>query len=189
MAYTRTKTFNAGKSRTGLSTVGYTLTGASRVGGAGITEEVAGSGVYKATITFADSFTGQLLWDTGEGANTRYAGEEINPGTEGLVTLPSPAPPTYGPVGTGSRVVNQDYPTANNLAFQTGLGVGIGGALVRAYLASEYASNPNTAAVRGQTLTLDSGAWANPIDLDPGSYQITFRAEGYQLLVVPLTVS
>lgn len=106
-----------------------------------------------------------------------------------VTNLPNPAPLTYGPVGTGSRVVNQDYPTANSLKFQTSGGQGIGGALVRAYLAGEYSANPNTATVRGQTLTLDSGAWANDIDLDPASYTITFKAEGYELLVVSLTVS
>src|SRR5204863_268221 len=83
-----------------------------------------------------------------------------------------------GPIGTGSVAVDHNYPTANSLKFQTGGGQGIGGALVRAYLASEYAANPATATIRGQTLTLDSGAWANVIDLDPGAYKVVFKAEG-----------
>jgi hypothetical protein len=111
--------------------------------------------------------------------------------TDGITvaSLPAPAPEGYGPIGTGSVTVNQDYPTAGNLTFQTSGGQGIGGALVRAYLSSEYSANPNAATARGQTLTLDSGAWANNMDLDPGSYSITFKADGYQLLVVPVTVA
>ncbi|SIN70076.1 hypothetical protein SAMN05444166_0232 [Singulisphaera sp. GP187] len=111
--------------------------------------------------------------------------------TDGITVadLPSPAPNGYGPIGTGSVTVNQDYPTAGNLSYQTVGGQGIGGALVRAYLASEYASNPNAATIRGQTLTLDTGAWANNIDLDPEDYKITFKADGYELLVIDLSVS
>lgn len=204
MSYSRVKTFNAGKSRTGLGTVAYSLDGGSTWLSAGVSESPAGSGIYRATISFADGFTGALSWTTGEGGTSRFGAEEINPGSDEytdakistrqasgvVVTLPDPAPLTYGPVGTGSRVVNQDYPTAGSLSFlSTSSGPGIGGALVRAYLAAEYAANPNTATVRGQTLTLDSGAWANPMDLDPGAYVVTFKAEGYQLLVVDLTVS
>jgi hypothetical protein len=106
-----------------------------------------------------------------------------------VAALPTPAPEGYGPIGTGSVTVNQDYPTAGNLSFQTSGGQGIGGALVRAYLTSEYTASPNTATVRGQTLTLSNGSWANNIDLDPEDYSITFKADGYQLLVVPVTVS
>ncbi|WP_406699236.1 hypothetical protein V5E97_10200 [Singulisphaera sp. Ch08] len=111
--------------------------------------------------------------------------------TDGITVadLPDPAPLGYGPIGTGSVTVNQDYPFADNLTYQTSGGQGIGGALVRVYLASEYASNPNNATIRGETLTLSNGSWANNIDLDPEAYSITFKADGYQLLVVPVTVS
>lgn len=109
--------------------------------------------------------------------------------TGAVAELPSPAPLGYGPIGTGSVSVSQDYPTAGNLSFKTSGGQGIGGALVLAYLASEYSASPNTATVRGQTLTLDSGSWANVINLDPGAYTLVFKADGYETTVVNLTVS
>lgn len=124
--------------------------------------------------------------DVGHGSGT-WDGTTFSTG--GTVTLPVPAPLTYGPVGTGSVAVNQDYPTTGNLAFKTAGGQGIGGAQVRAYLASEYAANPNTATVRGQTITLNDGSWANNIDLNVGAAIVTFDAPGYATTVVTLTVS
>jgi hypothetical protein len=111
--------------------------------------------------------------------------------TDGITVadLPSPAPSGYGPIGTGSATVNQDYPTAGNLTFQTSGGQGIGGAQVFAYLSSEFAADANAAAIRGQTLTLASGAWANDMMLDPGTYVFVFKASGYQTLEVTQAVS
>lgn len=111
--------------------------------------------------------------------------------TDGITVadLPSPAPDGYGPIGTGSVSIDEDYPAAGNLSYQTAGGQGIGGALVRAYLASDWAANPAAATIRGQTLTLDTGRWANVIGLDPGPYQIVFTAEGYETTVVALTVA
>jgi len=110
-------------------------------------------------------------------------------GSGAVASLPTPAPLTYGPVGTGSIAVNQDYPTTGNLAFKTAGGQGIGGAQVRAYLASEYNANPRTATIRGQTITFNDGSWANNIDLNVGANIITFDAPGYATTVVLLTVS
>jgi hypothetical protein len=186
MSYTRVKTVNFGTSRSGLSTVQYSLNGGSTWSGTGVTESPSSTGIYRATITFTDGFTGTLTWRDG-GSPVRYAAEEVN--AADATSLPDPAPDGYGPIGTGSVAVDHDYPTANNLKFATSGGQGIGGALVRAYLASEYASSPAAATIRGQTLTLDSGAWANVIDLDPGSYQVVFKAEGFETTVVSLTVS
>ena len=53
-----------GSAYTGLSTVGYTLTGGSRVT-AGVTELVAGTGTYGATVTYTDTLAGSITWDTG----------------------------------------------------------------------------------------------------------------------------
>lgn len=186
MSYSRVKTFNAGKSRTGLNTVAYSLDGGSTWTTSGVSESPADSGIYQASITFADDFNGTLSWTTGD-ASPRYGSEDI--ASSVVATLPSPAPTGYGPIGTGSITVNQDYPTTGNLTFKTSGGQGIGGAIVLAYLASEFTSSPNTATVRGQTITLDSGAWANVIDLDPGDYTLVFKAEGYETTLVNLTVS
>jgi hypothetical protein len=95
---------------------------------------------------------------------------------------------SVGDAGTGSVPVDHDYPTAGNLTYETSSGQGIAGT-VRAYLASEWNSNPSTATVRGEAVTLNSGEWADPIDLDPGGYKLTFDAPGYRTTVVSLTVS
>lgn len=128
--------------------------------------------------------SGSGYWD-----GTTFGGaSSVTEGVEAV--LPAVPPLGYGPIGTGSIAVNQDYPTPGNLTFRVSpTGPGIAGALVRAYLASEYAFNPNTAPIRGQTLTLDSGAWSNAINLDPADYVIAFSAPGYEDTFVDLTVS
>lgn len=81
MAYTRYRTANFGKSKGGLSTVGYTVQGGTRIT-AGIAEVGVATGIYGATVTFADGFAGYILWDTGEGAATAYVAGAINPGSD-----------------------------------------------------------------------------------------------------------
>ena len=52
---------------TGLATVGYTLPGGSRTT-SGVSELAAGTGIYGASITHADTISGALIWDTGGGS-------------------------------------------------------------------------------------------------------------------------
>ena len=61
---------------TGLATVGYTLPGGSRTT-SGVSELAAGTGIYGASITHADTISGALIWDTGGGSPV-YASEAIN---------------------------------------------------------------------------------------------------------------
>lgn len=77
MAYTLYKTVNFGPGKASLATVGYTLTGGSRIT-AGVAEIGTATGIYGATVTFADGFAGSILWDTGQGGSTVYAAEEVN---------------------------------------------------------------------------------------------------------------
>lgn len=77
------KTANFGKTKSGLTTVGYELFDAtgSAVGSrvtAGVYEVGTGTGVYGAEVSFPDDFSGTILWDTGEGATSSYASEEQN---------------------------------------------------------------------------------------------------------------
>lgn len=106
-----------------------------------------------------------------------------------VTTLPAPAPSGYGPVGTGSVSVNHDYPTTNALKYALAGGQGIGQARIFAYLASEYSSSPATATIRGQTITLSDGTWANTIMLDPGSYTVVFRHPSFADYDANVTVS
>lgn len=162
-------------------------------------ETPASSGRYVCQFP-TSSAPGSYSWATYLQAGASAASTDVCVGTgsgvwdgttfgSATATLPSPAPLTYGPVGTGSVAVSQDYPTTGSLAFRTSGGQGIGGAIVRAYLASEYSGSPNTATIRGQTITLDSGAWANNMLLDPAAYTLVFQAPGYQTTAVSLTVS
>lgn len=81
MSYSLVKTVNFGSSRSGLSTVAWSLDGGANWSTVGVTEAIAGSGIYKAAITFADNFAGTLSWKTGEASGQRFAAEEINPGS------------------------------------------------------------------------------------------------------------
>jgi len=82
MAINLVKTVNFGSSKSSLSSPGYRLynsAGAlsgSRVS-SGIGEVLTGAGIYSASIHIADSFTGYILWDTGESTPT-YASEDID---------------------------------------------------------------------------------------------------------------
>lgn len=77
------KTVNFGKTKAGLITVGYTLYDTNGVIVAPRSEDDVyevgnGTGIYAAEITFPSSFSGTILWDTGQGVDTSYASEEQN---------------------------------------------------------------------------------------------------------------
>jgi hypothetical protein len=78
MSYTRFKTASFGPGKAGLATVGYTLTGGSRIT-AGVAEIGTSTGAYGASVTFADGFAGSILWDTGD-SGVAYAADEVNAG-------------------------------------------------------------------------------------------------------------
>lgn len=90
MSYSVFKAVDFGPAKGGLSSIGYTLTGGSRVT-IGVAEVGTATGIYGATVTFADAFSGSILWDTGEGASTVFAAEAINPECSGAFS-PTPAP-------------------------------------------------------------------------------------------------
>lgn len=69
---------NFGSNKTGLSSVGYTLSGSPR-STFGVSESVPGSGIYSAQIAHDIAFIGSIVWDTGE-ATPIFAVEDINPG-------------------------------------------------------------------------------------------------------------
>jgi hypothetical protein len=89
MTYTKIMVVNFGESRSGLQTVGYTLTGGTRTT-RGISEVAPGTGIYQASVTFESDFTGTILWDTGESPTPRYAAEDINFGSSLPTTTPPP---------------------------------------------------------------------------------------------------
>jgi hypothetical protein len=101
MSYSLVKTFNAGSSRTGLSTVAYSIDGGTNWITTGVSELPGVPGSYKATITFSDSFAGTLSWTTGDGS-PRKASEEINPN----VLAPTGLDAVVGSSGDVSTMTN-----------------------------------------------------------------------------------
>jgi len=83
MPITAVKSANFGKLRGSLATIGFTLFDASGTevvarSTTGVHEIGNNTGIYAAPVTFPDNFTGSILWDTGQGADTVYASEEQN---------------------------------------------------------------------------------------------------------------
>jgi len=83
MPVTVVKSANFGKLRGSLATIGFTLFDASGTEVAarsttGVHEIGNNTGIYAAPVTFPDNFTGSILWDTGQDADTVYASEEQN---------------------------------------------------------------------------------------------------------------
>lgn len=83
MPVTIVKTANFGKLRGGLATVGYTLYDefgleAEPRSDVNVSEVGPSTGIYSAPVNFPESFMGSILWDTGQGAQTVYASEEVN---------------------------------------------------------------------------------------------------------------
>lgn len=79
---TISKSVNFGSSKGGLSTVGYTLKnydGSEQQARttSGVTEIVTNKGIYGASISFPDTFSGFLVWDTGGGSPV-YAVENFD---------------------------------------------------------------------------------------------------------------
>lgn len=88
MAFKMLKSVNFGKSKGGLGTVGFTLYDA--VGSESVSRSTTGvhevgtsTGIYACQISFANSFSGSILWDTGEGTPA-YATEQYNPIAENV---------------------------------------------------------------------------------------------------------
>ena len=82
MSIKLSKTVNFGGGKGSLSTVGYRLidsvgsVSGSRVT-AGVGEVLAGSGIYSGSVYFTETFSGSILWDTGEASPT-FASEDYN---------------------------------------------------------------------------------------------------------------
>lgn len=77
-----------GPRHSGLASVGYTLDGLAR-STFGVSELLAGTGIYGALIAPPAGYEGPVTWDTG-GPAPRHAVDSIGPGT--VAPAPAPAP-------------------------------------------------------------------------------------------------
>ncbi len=82
--------------------------------------------------------------------------------------------------GGGNTAVNHNTTSADNLRYTTALGAGISGAVIKAYLKTDYdAGNRTDAYVKGRTVTDVNGRWTNDLYLDGGyTYTILFYKSG-----------
>ena len=84
------KTVNFGSGKASLTNVGFRLMNldgslsGSRIT-SGVGEVLNGVGIYSASMYFTDTFSGSVLWDTGE-STPRYASEDYN-GIENKIDL------------------------------------------------------------------------------------------------------
>jgi hypothetical protein len=109
------------------------------------------------------------------------------------VTILSDATPAQAVdlTGTGQIIVDHDYGGADNLRYVTNDGGGIGGAIVRAYLSSEYSQgNRGRSYIVTETRTTTDGRWAQAMMLDAGTYTLVFyKHDAYGPDVQQITVS
>lgn len=84
-------------------------------------------------------------------------------------------PPEYG----NSQVkVDHDYPEQGRLSYVTESGVGVDGAIIRAFRASDYDESNNVPPV-ATTITHLGGRWKDSMYLTPGyTYVIVYAKEG-----------
>jgi hypothetical protein len=84
---------------------------------------------------------------------------------------------SISPLAAGDTPVNHDTGGVDNLAYKTGAGVGISGAIVRAYLKTDY--DAGVFAQRDQAVTNDLGRWAAPMFLNSGNtYVFIYQSTG-----------
>lgn len=93
--------------------------------------------------------------------------------------------------GAGPIIVDQDYGGTDTLSVKTEAGVGIEGADIHVYNASDYAAgNRSNAFVVGRTVTTQNGRWTRSLMLFPGDYTlVVFKIGVYAPTTMALTVS
>lgn len=112
MTVSQIKLVNFGKTRSGLSTVGYAIfTSAGSIFTARTTSgvyELTSSGIYGANIEFSDGFRGSIVWDTGEASNRMLVAAESIELTDvtDIRTLVTASILTQGTVISGSSIYN-----------------------------------------------------------------------------------
>jgi len=81
--------------------------------------------------------------------------------------------------GAGPIAVDHNYGGPDELSYQTIQGAGIVGAIILAYITSEYDNGQHEASfVVGRTTTGASGRWVTPLMLSPGNYTLIYYLTG-----------
>lgn len=102
---------------------------------------------------------------------------DFDPATDSLEAIRIQGDAAWGGSGAGDTPVNHDTGGAGALKYVDGDGAGIEGAIIQAYVASEYAAGLFT--VRGQTTTKADGTWSSNLLLNSGvEYTLVFYKAG-----------
>jgi hypothetical protein len=130
--------------------------------------------------------------DTGETVRVAIIGLTGDVSVDVVTTLRDATPLREDAVfGTGGILVDHDYGGEDNLQLKvSGTCVTLQGALIQAYLRSDYAARRRGGAyVRGQTTTDVNGRWQNALMLQPEDYTLLISRSGYATTTVNLTVA
>jgi hypothetical protein len=166
MTTQRAFSINLGPSFTGLSLMAQPILPSGEANGSPITTGFVevGLGNYLWTTTaLPDNFVGGIRFSTVQG--TLLAFIDVN------AISPN--------AGTGAVQVDHNYGGPGALAYKTSAGVGIDGATVRVFLASNYSAG-NTGPIYkvAETSTNINGEWVMPLMLDPATYTVQFFKQG-----------
>lgn len=102
---------------------------------------------------------------------------DFDPATDSLEAIRIQGDAAWGGGGSGNTPVNHNTGGADNLRYVDGNGAGIEGAMVQAYVKSEY--DAGTFTVRGQTTTKADGTWTANLMLNDGvAYTLVFYKPG-----------
>lgn len=102
---------------------------------------------------------------------------DFDPATDSLEAIRIQGDAAWGGGGAGNTPVNHDTGGAGALKYVDGDGAGIEGAIIQAYVKSEY--DAGTFTVRGQTTTKADGTWTANLMLNDGvAYTLVFYKPG-----------
>lgn len=105
------------------------------------------------------------------------ATDAINAAADSLEAIRIQGDAAWGGGGAGNTPVNHDTGGAGALKYVDGDGAGIEGAIIQAYVKSEY--DAGTFTVRGQTTTKADGTWTANLMLNEGvAYTLVFYKPG-----------
>lgn len=131
--------------------------------------------------------------DTGLGAGDVYLIEDGSERAIGETKLDTEAlaeAVLQASLGTGPVIVDHDYGGADALQVVDDSGASVPGAVITAYLSTDYAAGNRSAAfVRGQTTTDANGRWKSPLALEAETYVLVItKPLGYVASTVTVVV-
>lgn len=130
------------------------------------------TGRYKVTgIVPSDYAAGDIVVVSVSGSVNSIAGKAI------IDQFVIESTPVYA--GSGSVSVDHNYGGTDDLRFVTSGGLGVDGAIIRAYLKTDWdADLRSDTYIKGRAETDVNGRWLAPMYLDPASYTLAYSVPG-----------